>query len=82
MMKFYKHIRKIYKYLASLDKQKYTHPKFSSSLEPLSRFIKDNVSDTSETMSTLTSNFSVFKNQTGHGPATENLNGSLIGLSI
>ena len=57
--KFFKHIRKIHKYLANMDRQKYIAPKFSESLEPLSNHIKFNCD--SETTSTLTSNFSVFK---------------------
>ena len=35
------HLRKIFKYLLELEKQKYCDPKFSKSLEPLVDFIKD-----------------------------------------
>jgi len=42
-----------------MDRQKYLSPKFSESLEPISNHIKFNCD--SETNSTLTSNFSVFK---------------------
>ena len=54
-MKFLKHVRKIYKYLQQLDKQKQTMPKFSKGIEPLYNFIKDNVDTNSDAMSTLTS---------------------------
>lgn len=40
--KFFKHIRKIQKYLANMDKQKFLAPKFSESLEPLANHIKFN----------------------------------------
>jgi len=57
--KFFKHFRKIQKYLCNMDRQKYLAPKFSESMEALSNHIKFNCD--SETNSTLTSNFSVFK---------------------
>ena len=59
--KFFKHFRKIHKYLANMDRQKYLAPKFSESMEALSNHIKFNCD--SETNSTLTSNFSVFKTE-------------------
>jgi len=34
------HIKKIFKYLLELEKQKYCDPKFSKPLEPLVNFIK------------------------------------------
>lgn len=46
-----------------MDRTKYLEPKFSDSLEPLSKFIKDKCD--SETMSTMTSQFSMFKNSAG-----------------
>lgn len=63
--KFFKHMRKIYKYLSQMDRTKYLEPKFSESLEPLSKFIKDKCD--SETMSTMTSQFSMFKNSAAGG---------------
>jgi len=35
------HIKKIFKYLLELEKQKYCDPKFSKPLEPLVKFIKN-----------------------------------------
>jgi hypothetical protein len=59
LLKFFKHIRKIHKYLANMDRQKTGMARFSESLEPLSNYIKFNCD--SETNSTLTSNFSLLK---------------------
>ena len=57
---FFKHIRKIHKYLSALDKTKYLEPKFGAVLEPLAKHIKENCD--SDQNSTLTSNISLFKN--------------------
>lgn len=63
-LKFYKHLRKIYKYVAQLDKTKQSSPKFGMAIEPLYTFFKENY-DADETVSTLTSTNSVFKNLQG-----------------
>ena len=41
-MKFVKHIRKIVKYMAVLDRSKFMAPRLSETLMPLSAFLKDN----------------------------------------
>ena len=60
-LKYYKHIRKIYKYLARMDRIKDQAPRFSESMEGLCKFIRETQGETSETASTLTSTFSVFQ---------------------
>lgn len=60
MQKFFKHIRKIHKYLVKLEQSKPRDPNFSESLAALYSFIKER--HDSETASTMTSNFSMFKN--------------------
>lgn len=40
--KFFKHIRKIQKYLAQIDKNYNLEPKFSDTFIPLYKFIKEN----------------------------------------
>jgi hypothetical protein len=62
-MKFFKHIRKISKVLVTMDKTKSLEPKFGDIIEPLARHIKDHCD--SDQTSTITSNISVFKNNTG-----------------
>ena len=63
-LKFYKHLRKIFKYVAQLDKAKQSGPKFGMAIEPLYTYFKENY-DADETVSTLTSTNSVFKNLQG-----------------
>ena len=60
MQKFFKHIRKIHKYLVKLEQSKPRDPNFSESLSALYAFIRERTD--SETASTMTSNFSMFKN--------------------
>ena len=60
MQKFYRHIRKIHKYLVKLEQGKPRDPNFSDCLQQLHGFIKERTD--SETASTMTSNFSMFKN--------------------
>ena len=48
-MKFLKQMRKIYKLMFQLDRCKHLEPRFSDSLEPLYRYIKDNVDMGSDT---------------------------------
>ena len=69
--KFFKHIRKIHKYLAQLDKHKYLDPKFGDAFNPLSKYIKDNCDKNSDAMSQLTSNLSVFKQLSINGTSPE-----------
>ena len=57
---FFNKIRKIQKCLAKMDKTKYLQPHFGETMNPLGSYIKSNF-DT-ESMSTITSKFSMFKN--------------------
>ena len=61
-LKFFKHIRKIYKYLAVMDKLKTGEILYSECFEPLSNYIKDKTDwenkSNGMSMTTLTSNFS------------------------
>ena len=50
-VKWAKQIRKLFKYMALMDKSKYLEPKFSESLESLSSFLKKH----------LVSNFKLYK---------------------
>lgn len=61
-IKFVKHFRKVQKYLQRLDQQKQSNPKFGATLEPFSRFLKENWDQFSDIASNGTSNDSVFKN--------------------
>ena len=49
--KFFKHIRKIHKFLAQLDRQKYISPKFGDAFNPISKYIKENCDKNSDAMS-------------------------------
>eukprot|EP00347_Sterkiella_histriomuscorum_P022805 403337088 len=57
-VKWAKQIRKLYKYLALMDKTKYLEPKFSETLEPFSSFLKKHLE--MDNNSTITSNLSHF----------------------
>lgn len=61
-MKFFKHVRKIYKYLAVIDKFKTEEIRYSECFEPLSNFIKEKTDwenkSNGMSMTTLTSEFS------------------------
>ena len=61
-MRFFKHLRKIYKYIAVIDKLKSDEIRYSECFEPLSNFIKDKTDwenkSNGMSMTTLTSNFS------------------------
>ena len=61
-MKFNKHFRKIFKFMQQLDKQKINGPKYSEMMEPLYKYIKETVDMSSDGMSTMTSQLSVFGN--------------------
>lgn len=63
-LKFCRNIKKIFRYLAQLDRQKAADPKFSRSLEPLYILFKENIQP-EETVSTLTSKDSVRRNIKG-----------------
>ena len=52
--KFNSYVRKIFKCVQQLDKNKHLEPKFSESIEPLYRFLKKNYTFGSETHSSLT----------------------------
>ena len=61
-LRFSKHFRKLYKFMSQLDRQKESGPKYAGLFEPLYKFIKDTVDMSSDGMSTLTSQLSVFGN--------------------
>jgi hypothetical protein len=66
--KFFKHIKKIHKFLSTMDRQKYLLPKYGEALEPLSKYIRENSDKNSDVMSNMTSNLSVFKQLSGSSP--------------
>ena len=65
-LKFCRNIKKIFRYIQQLDRQKAADPKFSRSLEPLYILFKENIQP-EETVSTLTSKDSV-RRQIGSRP--------------
>jgi len=66
-VKFLKHIRKIYKYLQQLDKQRSMDPKFAESLLPLYSYYKEKCDMDSEAMSTVTSDSIMKSVKSAHG---------------